>query len=275
MTFSLKLPLLQIPPAFLVAGSQPKSYLALASFNGDRDIIFFFSAKPALHSFHENGTWENFVIPCSTVNSSIFVECNAAQVKNCPDYNTTKDSLTFKEAAVFDEGDTHTNHGRSGTEEVVGSNPTCPLDDTLDYSSMKSGPDPTLEIPVHEELTNAAESPTFGGQVDASEKEKDATMLSPKNHEKSSAAGSLHEDAAHNDEIFGSEDGGGSNDDQASERVPLASTLFNYQSFMDKTPSGKWSKQDTELFYEEEDMAKSEQEAPVQDQEDNGPFHVP
>lgn len=62
--------------------------------------------------------------------------------------------------------------------------------------------------------------------------------------------GSLHEDAAHNAEILGSEDGRGSDDDQASESVPLASSLFNYQSFMDKRPSGKWTKQDTELFYE-------------------------
>ncbi|KAF7836523.1 Transcription factor TFIIIB component B'' [Senna tora] len=349
-----------------------------------------------------------------------------AQVQKCPDYNTTQDSLNFKEAAVFNEGDTHTNSGRSGTEEVVGSNPTHPLDDTVDYSSMKSGQDSTFEIPVHEEPTNAADSPTFGdflhvedvsgGKVyvsqDASDKEKDATILTPpENHEKSSAVGekdkvgkasrqlrkratckpvnpvenedveeddldptynsnvdeleehddecgldnasnkkrapntkkksaarngkppqkrkrakkdldrptkeppkkfshstrrrkrcvdkalletpedeldpqtlrikdiillaeyreriakkeattskpssnnerdggSLQEDAAPNDEIFGSGDERGSDDDQASERVPLASTLFNYQSFMDKTPSGKWTKQDTELFYE-------------------------
>lgn len=44
----------------------------------------------------------------------------------------------------------------------MGSNPSPPINDTRDYSSMKSGPDPTFEIPVHEELTNAADSPTFG-----------------------------------------------------------------------------------------------------------------
>ncbi|XP_054813271.1 transcription factor TFIIIB component B'' [Prosopis cineraria] len=62
--------------------------------------------------------------------------------------------------------------------------------------------------------------------------------------------GSLHEAAAHNEDILGSEYGRGSDDDQANESVPLAPSLFNYQSFMDKKPRGKWSKQDTELFYE-------------------------
>lgn len=62
--------------------------------------------------------------------------------------------------------------------------------------------------------------------------------------------GSLHEAAAHNEEILGSKDGRGPDGDQANEGIKLASSFFNYQSFMDKTPRGKWTKQDTELFYE-------------------------
>ncbi|KAB1212652.1 Transcription factor TFIIIB component B'' [Morella rubra] len=46
------------------------------------------------------------------------------------------------------------------------------------------------------------------------------------------------------EETFASEQGRGSDDDQPS--YPL----INYQSFMVKTPSTRWSKQDTELFYE-------------------------
>lgn len=80
----------------------------------------FFAGKPALQSFHEKSTEENFAIPaCSTVNSSLFEQCDAAQVQKCPDYNTTQDSLTFKEDAVFNKGDTHTSNGRSGTEVKI------------------------------------------------------------------------------------------------------------------------------------------------------------
>ncbi|XP_042984654.1 transcription factor TFIIIB component B''-like isoform X8 [Carya illinoinensis] len=48
---------------------------------------------------------------------------------------------------------------------------------------------------------------------------------------------------------FVSEQGRGSDDDQPSYEVPT-DPFVNYQSFMDKTPSTRWSKQDTELFYE-------------------------
>lgn len=44
----------------------------------------------------------------------------------------------------------------------MGLDPSSPVDDTLDFSSLRSGSDPTFEIPVHEELTNVAEGPTFG-----------------------------------------------------------------------------------------------------------------
>ncbi|KAL1355608.1 hypothetical protein AAHE18_05G125700 [Arachis hypogaea] len=52
------------------------------------------------------------------------------------------------------------------------------------------------------------------------------------------------------EEYLGSEDDREAGDDEASESVPLASSLFNYQSFMEKTPRGKWTKHDNELFYE-------------------------
>ncbi|KAI4295295.1 hypothetical protein L6164_035356 [Bauhinia variegata] len=364
--------------------------------------------KSALHAFNEKGTEENFVIPtCS--------------------HTTTQDPLAFKEAVAFNEGGTDADNGRSETEsqEVLASNPGRPIDDVLDYSSIKSGPDPPFEIPEHEGLTNAAAGPTLGDlllaedipgpKTDAGDKDKGATMsTAPRKHENCSTAekdnnnrkalrqtrkrtirkasdgaeseaveddddldplyncsrdeleenddecgadhssknkrasttskkksvtksrkqsgkhkeanGDLEEsskkppkrfshstrrkkrcvdkalletpedeldprtlpmkdiillaeyrerlkkkeavtsqtasinqsgrdsfhDAATNDEEedFGSEDGRASDDDQAIERVSSASTLINYRSFMDKTPSGKWSKQDTELFYQ-------------------------
>ncbi|XP_031393250.1 uncharacterized protein LOC116204986 isoform X1 [Punica granatum] len=43
---------------------------------------------------------------------------------------------------------------------------------------------------------------------------------------------------------------GGNSSAQPSESIEPGVILFNYQSFMDRTPSTRWSKQDTELFYE-------------------------
>ncbi|KAJ1423312.1 SANT/Myb domain [Sesbania bispinosa] len=345
------------------------------------------TGKPSLHSFNEKGTEENFVIPaCTSINS--FGIRDTAQVQRCPgpEYHTTPDSLPFNEAAVLNKDDTHTNNRRSETEDVVDLNPVCPVDDVFDYQSMKSGTDPTSEIPVHEELTKSADSPTLadllhqhvteekedanrrkkngtmssslrkhGGssitgeegkgdelqengddyEVDYSSKKKRASTSSkkksaakngktsqkrkkadddlekttkepPKKFSHStrrkkrcvdkalleipedeldprtlpikdiillaeyrerlakkeattsktsstnqSGGGFLHEaDANDEEEIFGSEDGRDPGDGEASEEIPLAPSLFNYQSFMDKAPRGKWSKQDTELFYE-------------------------
>lgn len=64
--------------------------------------------------------------------------------------------------------------------------------------------------------------------------------------------GFLNEDDANNeDENFGSDDGSRDlDDDQANEKITSTNPLINYQSFMDKAPRGKWSKQDTEVFYE-------------------------
>lgn len=51
------------------------------------------------------------------------------------------------------------------------------------------------------------------------------------------------------DEIFASEQGGLS-DDQTIPIVQESSIYTNYQTYMIKTPRSRWSKQDTELFYE-------------------------
>lgn len=51
------------------------------------------------------------------------------------------------------------------------------------------------------------------------------------------------------EESIASEQGRGSDDDETPDVVDMTSAYFNYQSFMDKTPRTKWSKQDTELFY--------------------------
>ncbi|PNX86319.1 transcription factor TFIIIB component, partial [Trifolium pratense] len=63
----------------------------------------------------------------------------------------------------------------------------------------------------------------------------------------------LHEaDANNEDEFYGSDDGYRDPYDdqyQASENITSTAPLLNYQSFMDKTPRAKWSKQETELFY--------------------------
>jgi hypothetical protein len=53
--------------------------------------------------------------------------------------------------------------------------PDCPIDNVYDdYQSMKSGIDPTSEIPRHEGLTNSPDSPTLADllqQDDTGEKE--------------------------------------------------------------------------------------------------------
>ncbi|KAJ6980734.1 transcription factor TFIIIB component B'' [Populus alba x Populus x berolinensis] len=49
---------------------------------------------------------------------------------------------------------------------------------------------------------------------------------------------------------FASEEDITHGDDQTYVRAQPSSSLFNYQSFMDRAPNSRWSKQDTELFYE-------------------------
>lgn len=88
-------------------------------FCGDRYISVSFVGKQTHHSFHDKGTGENVDIPaCSTVDSSIFGVSDAGQVKKCPEYNITQDSVTM-EAAVFNEGDAHNNNGRSESEVKI------------------------------------------------------------------------------------------------------------------------------------------------------------
>ncbi|KAM4089137.1 hypothetical protein ACB094_07G126500 [Castanea mollissima] len=66
-----------------------------------------------------------------------------------------------------------------------------------------------------------------------------------------SSSNSFHEEDPFNgEEAFASEQGRGSDDDEPGYEVPISDRLINYQSYMDKTPRTRWSKQDTELFYE-------------------------
>ncbi|KAL9418157.1 hypothetical protein AB3S75_041053 [Citrus x aurantiifolia] len=79
-------------------------------------------------------------------------------------------------------------------------------------------------------------------------KEAKATGTPLKNQ---SAEHSSREEDYHNeDETFASEQDNGSFGDPATDRVQPRVHFFNYQSFMKKTPTVRWSKQETELFYE-------------------------
>ncbi|CAJ2676956.1 unnamed protein product [Trifolium pratense] len=82
---------------------------------------------------------------------------------------------------------------RSETQEGADLNADCPIDNVYDYQSMKSGTDPTSEIPRHEGLTNSADSPTLadlmqqdgiGEKEDANERKK-----SVRKNKRSSIAG--------------------------------------------------------------------------------------
>ncbi|PON65136.1 Octamer-binding transcription factor [Parasponia andersonii] len=65
-----------------------------------------------------------------------------------------------------------------------------------------------------------------------------------------SVENSFRENTSYNEETFVSEqDQHYDDDDQATYRALPSTPFINYQSFMDKTPSTRWSKQETELFY--------------------------
>lgn len=66
----------------------------------------------------------------------------------------------------------------------------------------------------------------------------------------STASMTSQRNAAQNgEETYGWEEDRDNNDDQANESVQQISNNFNYQSYMNKTPTVKWTKQDTENFY--------------------------
>ena len=52
------------------------------------------------------------------------------------------------------------------------------------------------------------------------------------------------------EESLADEQGRGTDDDETPDVVDMTSAYFNYHSFMDKTSRTKWSKHDTERFYE-------------------------
>ncbi|XP_043703839.1 uncharacterized protein LOC122653941 [Telopea speciosissima] len=65
-----------------------------------------------------------------------------------------------------------------------------------------------------------------------------------------SADNSVPYDASYNEDSFASMEDLNSPDEQATQQVQRSSSKLNYHTFMDRTPSERWSKQDTELFYE-------------------------
>ncbi|XP_038707911.1 transcription factor TFIIIB component B'' homolog isoform X2 [Tripterygium wilfordii] len=63
--------------------------------------------------------------------------------------------------------------------------------------------------------------------------------------------GTFHEDDYNNEEeTLASEKGEDYNDYRANYKIQSGPLYFNHQSYMNKTPRARWSKQDTELFYE-------------------------
>ncbi|XP_058731441.1 uncharacterized protein LOC131603183 [Vicia villosa] len=83
------------------------------------------------------------------------------------------------------------NKNRLESQEIADLNPGCPIDNVYDYQSMKSGTNPTSEIPRHEALANSADSPTLADflQLDGTGEKKDANELkkSLKKHKISSS----------------------------------------------------------------------------------------
>ncbi|KAI5384343.1 transcription factor TFIIIB component B'' isoform X3 [Lathyrus oleraceus] len=124
--------------------------LGLESLDGILNQAATATGKPDLKSSNVKGTEENFVLP---------------------EYD---------------------NKSRSEPQEGANLNPGCPIDNVYDYQSMKSGTNPTSEIPRHEVLTNSSDSPTLADflQLDGTREKEDAneTKISLKKHKISSIA---------------------------------------------------------------------------------------
>ncbi|CAN6555200.1 unnamed protein product [Malus baccata var. baccata] len=74
---------------------------------------------------------------------------------------------------------------------------------------------------------------------------KEARKLTTRQPNESTNSDS-HKEGSHNEEFYPSEHG--TDENQATYHVN--SSLLNYQTYMDKAPTARWSKQDTELLYE-------------------------
>ncbi|XP_023524102.1 uncharacterized protein LOC111788109 isoform X3 [Cucurbita pepo subsp. pepo] len=78
--------------------------------------------------------------------------------------------------------------------------------------------------------------------------EKEASMRKSATNQRTDTAG--EEIFNDGEESLASEQGRGTDDEETPDVVDMTSAYFNYHSFMDKTPRIKWSKHDTERFYE-------------------------
>ncbi|KAK6946284.1 Transcription factor TFIIIB component B'', Myb domain [Dillenia turbinata] len=76
------------------------------------------------------------------------------------------------------------------------------------------------------------------------EMKKEASKSKPA---ETSQGQSFPDDVPYNEEDYAWDVGGGSMDDQVKNAT---NSTLNYQTYMDKAPSTRWSKQETELFYE-------------------------
>ncbi|KAG6601983.1 hypothetical protein SDJN03_07216, partial [Cucurbita argyrosperma subsp. sororia] len=77
---------------------------------------------------------------------------------------------------------------------------------------------------------------------------KEASMRKSATNQRTDTAG--EEIFNDGEESLASEQGRGTDDEETPDVVDMTSAYFNYHSFMDKTPRIKWSKHDTERFYE-------------------------
>ncbi|XP_022938444.1 uncharacterized protein LOC111444681 isoform X1 [Cucurbita moschata] len=77
---------------------------------------------------------------------------------------------------------------------------------------------------------------------------KEATTRQPATNQRTDTVGEeIYNDG---EESLADEQGRGTDDDETPDVVDMTSAYFNYHSFMDKTSRTKWSKHDTERFYE-------------------------
>ncbi|KAJ4959507.1 hypothetical protein NE237_026618 [Protea cynaroides] len=86
--------------------------------------------------------------------------------------------------------------------------------------------------------------------AEAKERLVNKVAASKKSFPNKSGSNSIPHDASYKeDDSFASMQDLNSDDDQETQQLQRGSSKLNYHSFMNRTPSERWSKQDTELFY--------------------------